>query len=132
MDVQRPPLNREQRRAAKARLVAAMEDGRSWQEAVALAGLTVSRATAYRVRRQVHLEGDSALDDGRHGHAYKFRPVIQQWLVAYCQAAPHTPGHILQAMLRDRFDILISIGHLNAVRAALGVRYQRPRRKKKG
>lgn len=125
------PLTREQRRTAKAQLVATMNQGRSWQEAVASLGLSFSRATAYRLHRRVQLEGETALDDQRHGHVYKVREPIRQWLVSYCQQAPHTPSPLLQQILREKFNVNLSIGYLNEVRAELGVRYIRPPQGKK-
>ncbi len=125
------PMTREQRRIAKAQVVAAMNQGQSWQEAVASAGLSVSRATAYRWQRRVQLEGETALDDQRHGHVYKLRESLRRWLITYCQQAPHTPSYQLQRVLRDQFNVDLSIGYLNEVRAACGVRYIRPRQGKK-
>ena len=51
---------------------------------------------------------------------------MRQWLTVYCQDHPHTPSRILQTALREQFDVLISVGYLNQVRAALGVRYLPP------
>jgi transposase len=124
-------MTREQRRTPKAQVVAAMNQGQSWQEAVASVGLSISRATAYRWQRRVQVEGEMALDDQRHGHVYKVREPIRQWVVSYCQQAPHTPSHLLQQILRDQFNVDLSIGYLNEVRAKLGVRYVRPQQGKK-
>jgi transposase len=125
------PLTREQRRTAKAQVVATMNQGQSWQAAVASVGLPISRATAYRLQRRVRLEGEAALDDQRHGHVYKLREPMRRWLVSYCQHAPQTPSHRLQQILREQFNVDLSIGYLNEVRAALGVRYVSPRQEKK-
>ena len=124
-------LHRHERRAAKAHLVAALDAGMAWRAAAASVGVTTSEATAYRLRRRARLEGDAAFDDHRHGYAYKLPPAVRQWLAAYCQDHPHTPSHALQTLLRQLFDVLVSIGHLNAVRADLGVRYVRPVQGKK-
>src|SRR5262245_6712408 len=124
-------LSRDARRAAKGRLVAGMNSGLSWREAAAAAGITTSEATAHRLRRRLRHEGDGALDDHRQGSAYKLPPAARQWLVNFCQEHPHTPSHALQTVLRDQFDVLISVGYLNQVRAALGVRYRRPTPTKK-
>ncbi len=124
-------LERQERRAAKAQLVAGMNDGLSWKEAAAAAGITTSEATAFRLRRRVHQEGETALDDHRHGYPYKLPPTVRHWLTAYCQAHPHTPSRILQTALREQFDVLISVGYLNQVRAALSVRYLPPPSEKK-
>lgn len=118
-------------RAARARLVEEMDDGASWEEAVATAGLLVSRATAYRIWLRAWREGPSAFEDERHGHPAKLHAPIQTWLVAYCQAAPHTPSHELQPLVQHHFGITLSVRHLNRVRAALGVRWVRPRSPKK-
>ncbi len=64
-------LKRQERRAAKVRLITGMQAGRSWQEAAAAAGITTSEATAFRLRRRVQREGETALDDHRHGSPYK-------------------------------------------------------------
>lgn len=125
------PLTRDQRRTAKAQVVASMNQGQSWQAAVASVGLPISRATAYRWQRRVQLEGVTALEDQRHGHVYKLREPVRQWVVSYCQQAPHTPSHLLQQLLRDQLHVTLSIGYLNEVRAELGVRYVRPQQGKK-
>jgi transposase len=124
-------LTREQRRTAKAQVVATMNQGQPWQEAVARAGLSISRATAYRLQQRVRLEGETALDDQRHGHVYKVGEPIRQWVIGYCQQAPHTPSHLLQQILREKFNVNLSVGYLNEVRAELGVRYIRPQQGKK-
>jgi transposase len=124
-------MTQEQQRTAKARLVAMMNQGQSWQEATAFVGLPISRATAYRLQRRVQLEGETALDDRRHGHVSKLRDPVRQWLLTYCQQAPHTPSHLLQVLLREQFHVNLSIGYLNQVRAQLGVPYARPRQGKK-
>ena len=115
-------LGREERRAAKAQLVAGMDAGLSWKEAAAAAGITTSEATAFRLRRRVQREGETALDDHRHGYPYKLPPTVRQWLTAYCQDHPYTPSHAVQIALREQFDVLISVGYLNQVRAALDLR----------
>lgn len=125
------PMTRKPRRTAKAQVVATMNQGQSWQTAVASVDLPISRARAYRGPRRVHLEGESALADQRHGHVYKLREPLRRWLVTYWKPAPHTPSHQLQRVLRDQFNVDLSIGSLNEVRAACGVRYARPRQAKK-
>jgi hypothetical protein len=64
-------LPRDVRRVAKGRLVAGMEAGLSWRQAAAAAGITTSEATAHRLRRRVQQDGDTALEDLRHGYPYK-------------------------------------------------------------
>ncbi len=131
MSIPLTQLAREERRAAKAQLVAGMQAGLTWREAAAAAGITTSEATAFRLRRRFQQEGAAALDDHRHGSAYKLPPPVRQWLLAFCQDHPHTPSHLLQTALREQFDVLVSVGYLNQVRATLGVRYTRPTPTKK-
>ena len=108
-------------RAAKAALIAYMDEGYPWQEAAAKAGVVVSRATAYRLWLRAWREGPSCLDDGRHGHPSKLRDPLRQWLVATCTAAPTTTSPALQTAIRDRFGITVSVRQINRVRVALGV-----------
>jgi transposase len=118
-------------RAAKARLVDAMDRSLHWEDAAADAGLLVSRATAYRLWLRACCEGPAAFEDGRHGQRAKLRTPIQDWIVAQCQNAPHTPSHILQGKLADHFGVSVSIRQTGRVRAARNVRTVRPRTPKK-
>lgn len=124
-------MDREYLRSAKARLVAEMDAGATWDDAAATAGLLVSRATAYRLWLRAWREGPDAFEDGRHGHPAKLRSELQHWLLDTCHAAPHTPSHVLQARIQEHFGLTISVRHLNRVRAALGVRWVRPPAPKK-
>jgi transposase len=108
-------------RAAKAAMIAYMDEGYPWHEAVAKAGVVVSRATAYRLWLRSWREGPSYLDDGRHGHPSKLRDPIRPWLLDTCTHAPSTPSPLLQTMLADRFGISVSVRQINRVRTALGV-----------
>jgi len=114
-------MEEEHNRAAKGQLIALMQAGHSWQEAATMAGVQISRSAADRLLQKVRAQGEAGLQDGRHGHPAKLREPVQQWLKDYCQAAPGTPSHIVQQALADRFGIMVSISHLNATRAALGL-----------
>jgi transposase len=114
-------MEEEQNHAAKGQMVALMQAGHSWQEASTMAGVQISRSAAYRLLQKVRTQGEAGLHDGRHGHPAKLREPVQQWLKDYCQAAPGTPSHIVQQALQNRFGVLVSISHLNATRAALGL-----------
>jgi len=54
----------------------------------------------------------------------------REFLETMCREAPHTPSHVVQAALQERFGLLVSIGHLNRVRAELGVGSRTPHRGK--
>jgi len=109
------------RRAAKARLVEGMLHGQSWEDAVIASGLDLRRSAAYRLTQRVCVYGDRALEDHRHGHASKMHEPVRQWLEAYCRGAPGTPSRVVQATLRERFDLTVSVTHLNRIRASLGI-----------
>jgi len=95
----------EQRKAAKARMVAGLLRGQPWQTAAATAGVRTSRTTAYRWREKVRMQGENGLSDGRHGHPSKLRAPIQQWLEGYCRGAPGASGAsglMVQAALHEQ------------------------------
>ena len=114
-------MEEEHNRAAKKQMIALMQAGHSWQEASRMAGIPISRRASYRLLQKVRIQGEAGLQDGRHGHPAKLREPVQQWLKDYCHAAPGTPSHIVQQALANRFDTVVSISHLNATRAALGL-----------
>jgi transposase len=114
-------MDKEQRRAAKAHLVAGMQMGHSWQTAAARAGLQISQSNAYRLWGAFRQHGEMALQDGRHGHPIKLRGEARTFLEDSCREAPSTPSTAIQAALRERFDLSMSISQINRVRAALGV-----------
>jgi transposase len=114
-------MDKEQHRAAKAQLVALMQAGQSWQAAAAQAGLQISQSNAYRLWGAFRQRGETALEDGRHGHPIKLRGAARAFLEATCRETPSTLSSTLQTALRERFDLSMSISQINRVRAALGV-----------
>jgi transposase len=127
---QEKAMEREQRCAAKRQMIAFMQAGHGWQEAAAMAGLHIGRSAAYQLLQKVRTRGEVAWDDGRHGHPAKLREPVREWLETTCREAPQTPSHMVQAALQERFGILVSIGHLNRIRAQLGVGSRAVRREK--
>jgi len=113
-------MEQEQRQAAKRQMLELMQAGQPWQAAAAAVGMQVSRSTAYRWQQEVHTRGEAALQDGRHGHLAKVLPPVLHWLESRCQVAPLVPSSQLQRELQEQLGVLISISHLNAVRAAHG------------
>jgi len=105
----------------KRQVVELMIAGNHWQEATEQVGVNVSESTAYRWVRNWRQEGEAGLSDGRHGHAYKMTPEVRTWLKESCEQAPHTPSSKVKEMIKDKFKVEISRGHLNRVRAELGV-----------
>ena len=110
-----------EQRSAKATMVAFMDQGYPWHEAASMAGVSVSRATAYRLWLRSWREGPTYLDDGRHGHPSKLRDPIRHWLRDTCTQVPSTPSRLLQTTLADDFGITVSVRQISRVRAARGV-----------
>jgi transposase len=97
-------MNEEQRHAAKARLVAGMQEGHSWQTAAAKAGIQISQSNAYRLWGAFRQYGETALSDGRHGHPVKLRGEARTFLETSCRKAPCTPSSVIQTLLHEHFE----------------------------
>ena len=121
-----PAITSAQRRAAKEALLADLQGGYSVPDAHTRMTIPWHRTTLYRFRRRVQSDPVAALEDGRHGHPIKLRGQVRDWLLALCQETPHTPSHVVQAAIQERFGLLVSISQLNRFRAAHG---QSPRRR---
>jgi len=112
----------DQRHDAQERLIDTLRQGLPWREATREAAVTMSRRTAYRFLRRVRMEGEAAaVQERRHGHAYKVCGPIREWLALYCRAAPSHSGTQIQAALRERFGLTVSVSQINRVRATLGL-----------
>src|SRR5437588_2573433 len=114
----------EQRQRAKKQMMVLMQEGYRGQEAASRAGVRVSRSTAYRWFQQFRTQGEAALHDGRHGHTAKMHQPIREWLEARCRQEPGLPSSSLQKELNAHFGVLVSITHLNRIRAAHGLERQ--------
>jgi transposase len=114
-------MERNDRQMARAHLVTAMLAGQPWQEAAAATAMPVKRAMAYRLVRAVRMNGEVALQDGRHGHPSKLRGEARTWVEMFCRDAPQTPSREVQTLLQDRFHLTVSVSQINRLRAALGV-----------
>lgn len=114
-------MDKEQYCAAKVRLVTHMQEGQPWRGAAATAGIHISQSTAYRLLQEVHMRGEAALQDGRHGHPSKLRGAARTFLENTCREAPRTPSSVIQRLLQERFDVNVSISQINRVRRQLGV-----------
>ena len=124
-------MESEQRQVAKKQMMVLMQERYPWQEAASRAGIRISRSTAYRWFQQFRTRGEAALHDGRHGHIAKMHKPIQEWLEARCHQEPSLPSSSLQKELNAHFGVLVSITHLNRIRAAHGLARQPARVEKK-
>src|SRR5215467_5723396 len=110
-------------RKGRLQLIEAMFAGHSWQEALTLSQLHVSRATAYRLRQLARDEekAERAFLDDRHGHPYKVTAPVQAWISEFCTTNPQTPSSQVQRELQSRFGVVVSVSQINRIRAKLGV-----------
>lgn len=118
-------MNSEEQRAAKQQVLAAFERGCSVQELLRTGTVPLHRATVYRLRQRYDAHPETALHDGRHGHANKLRSEVRAWLQEYWQSTPGCNGQTVQNALYERFAIRVSKAHLNRVRASLGLSRRR-------
>jgi transposase len=105
----------------KQQVVERMQAGQAWSEAIEQVGVKVCQSTAYRWGRCWRDQGEAGLSDERHGHMYKMTPEIQEWLKASCGQAPQVASSQVKKLIEEKFKVEISRGHLNRVRAELGV-----------
>jgi transposase len=110
-------------RQGRLQLIEAMFAGHSWQEAVSLSQLHVSRATAYRLRQLARDEekAERAFLDDRHGHPYKLTVPVQAWISEFCTTQPQTPSSQVQRELKSCLGVVVSVSQINRIRAKLGV-----------
>jgi transposase len=110
-------------REARLQLIANMLKGQSWQEAMAHAGLSIGRATAYRLVQLARApeRSDRPFLDDRHGHPYKLTGPIRIWIVEYCTQHPGVYSSQVRAELQTQCGVEVSRGHINRVRAEAGI-----------
>ena len=113
--------SKEARRQARREMVRLMLDGLSWREASEQAGIPFTRSGAQKIVRRVRKDGESALDDRRHGHPSKIRGEMRDWLERYCHENLLRPSHEVQAELEKSFGLQVSVSQVNRVRKALGL-----------
>jgi transposase len=121
-------MDKEQQYAAKRQMMELMQAGPPWQQAAHKAGVQTSRSTAYRWWQAYRRQGDPALLDGRHGHPYKAREPVLNFLESRCSQAPQTKSSIIQKELHEQFGLMVSITHLNRLRSAHGWAYHREKK----
>lgn len=114
-------MNTEEQQTAKRHVLAAFERGCSVQTLLRVGTIPLHRATIYRLHQRFEAAPETALSDGRHGHASKLRREERAWLQEYCQTTPECRSQTLQTALYERFAMRVSIAHLNRVRASLGL-----------
>ncbi len=114
-------MEQRDRRRAKLRVVDGLRHGLPCREALKLADAPISERTAYRALKVVRAVGEEGLADGRHGHPYKMKGPVREWMLEYCRGAPGTPSRTMQAGIREKFGVAVSISQINRTRRALGI-----------
>ena len=107
-------------------VIGRMFAGQSWQTAVTQSQLHISRSTAYRLVKLARDEDKVAkafLDD-RHGHPYKLTEPVRVWLGRFLHQESQVASSQVQAELKSRFGVAVSVSQINRVRAKLGVSHQ--------
>jgi len=98
-------------RTARLQLIESMFTGHSWQTAVALSQLHVSRSTAYRLVKLARDEqkAERAFLDDRHGHPYKITEPVRVWMTEFCTNHPQVASSRVQSELKSRFGVEVSV-----------------------
>lgn len=112
-------MEAQERYQAKLHLVAAMQAGKSWQAAAQEAQLPISRDSAYRLARWAKEAGSERLREGRHGHQWKLRGAVREWLEQHYQEHPTATAATVQILLHEQWGVTLSMTHLNRFRATL-------------
>jgi transposase len=114
-------------RKGRLQLLEAMFAGHSWQSAVALSQLHISRSTANRLRQLARSEDKAELAflDDRHGHPYKLIEPARTWLAEFCTTHPQLASSRVQAELQTTCGVTVSVSQINRVRAKLGISTQK-------
>ena len=118
------------RRAAKQQLLADSRPGtrcrRCWpgRSPPAMRSRSIGFASASRPIPEPRWRMDAM------GNPLKLRGEVGDWLVMFCQERPHTPSHVVQAALQERFGLRVSISQLNRFRAAHGISSRRRGKKR--
>ena len=114
-------------RKGRLQLLEAMFAGHSWQEALALSQLKISRSTAYRLRQLARDEDKAELAflDDLHGHPYKLIEPARTWIAEFCTTHRQLATSRVHAELQTTFGLSVSVSQINRVRAKLGISTQR-------
>ena len=89
---------------------------------------------AKNMYREWQKRGDEALEDNRHGHAYKATAEVKQWLVERSEAKGAEYSPQLVAEIKSRFEMELHHDYVNLLRNQLGLpapKAGRPDRKEK-
>jgi len=98
-----------------AKLAERVEAGEPWREVSAELGITISGEQVAKLRAKYELGGKSweALLDGRYGHDVKAHSALRAWLYERKSQDASLRASQLVKEIIEKFDVELSIGHIN-------------------
>lgn len=126
------PLIVHQKAAKLEQLLLRLEAGEELAQACAELGLelTPKRVQKLQARYEAGGRQTAALLDGRFGHSQQVTSAIRAYLYERRQAEPEITGPALAVEIERRFEVTVSVGHINHLldEVALNRRPGRPRK----
>ncbi len=106
---------------SKKQVVESVLSGKSHQEAIDEAQITISVRSVYRWVQDYREDGEPSLYERRRGVVWKVTDEIRAWLVECSQETPWLSAKQLQSQLQETFGVVVSISHINQIRIDEGV-----------
>lgn len=106
---------------SKKQVVESVLSGKSHQEAIDEAQITISVRSVYRWVQDYREDGESSLYERRQGVVWKVNDEMRAWLVDCCEETPSLSAKQLQTQLQETFGVVVSISHINQIRINEGV-----------
>ena len=106
---------------SKKQVVESVLSGKSHQEAIDEAQITISVRSVYRWVQDYCEDGEPSLYERRRGVVWKVSDEIRAWIVECCEETPSLSAKQLQAQLQETFGVVVSISHINQIRINEGV-----------
>ena len=106
---------------SKKQVVESVLSGKSHQEAIDEAQITISVRSVYRWVQDYREDGEPSLYERRRGIVWKVSDEMRAWLVECCEETPSLSAQQLQSQLQDTFGVVVSISHINQIRINEGV-----------
>jgi len=121
-----------QKAAKLEQLLLRLEAGEELAPVCAELGLELSPKRVQKLQAKYEAGGrqTAALLDGRFGHSQHVTSAIRAYLYERRQAEPEITGPVLAAEVERRFEVTVSVGHINHLlgEVALNRRPGRPRK----
>jgi len=97
------------------RLLVRLEAGEPFEQVRADLSLSVEAEDVLRLQAKYEVGGRSweALIDGRHGHSQKAHSALREWMYERKREDESLTAGELAAEIEERFQVELSIGHIN-------------------